>query len=187
MSVDVSEGISPDEWAPLPGHDRLLVGGHTVWTGPFPDPVVVAQPNRWGVIERDFPAVPCLVEADPPVTGHLPLPARVGGFLDRRHRPIDAPVAEETGRRLIDQAARLAKSLTQTRGIQVAATPFARTIPLLTPRTPADLITECAAQGLVGIRALPGLAGGVALSVRPDHRPDHLDQVVSVIRSVVER
>lgn len=187
MSVDVSEGISPEKWAPLPGHDRVLVGGHTVWTGPFRAPVVVAQPNRWGVIEQDFPDVRCLVEADPPVTAHLPLPARVGGFLDRCHRPIDIPVEDEAGRRLMDQAARLARSLIQTRGVQVAATPFARTIPLLTPRTPADLIAECAEQGLVGIRPLSGLAGGVALSVRADHGPDHLDHVVSVIRNAVER
>lgn len=187
MRVDVSEGISPDEWAPLPGHDRVLVGGHTVWTGPFDPPVVVAQPNRWGVVERDFPAEMCLVEADPPVTAHLPLPARISGFLDRSHRQIDVPGQEAIGRGLMDQAARLAKSLTQTRGVQVAATPFARTVPLLTPRTPTELISECAEQGLMGVRALSGLAGGVALSVRPEHGPDHLDHVVAVIRAAVGR
>lgn len=187
MRVDVSEGISPDEWAPLPRHDRVLVGGHTVWTGPFEPPVVVAQPNRWGVIEREFPDEICLVEADPIVTAHLPLPARISGFLDRTHRRMDAPAKEETGRRLMEQAARLGKSLTQTRGVRIAATPFARTLPLLTPRTPADLIAECADRGLVGIRPLSDLAGGVALCVQPDHGPDHFDHIVSVIRAAAGR
>lgn len=185
MRVDVSEGLFPEEWAPLPHHDRVLVGGHTIWTGPFEPPVVVAQPNRWGVIERDFPDVTCLVEADPSVTAHLPLPVRVGGFLDRTHRQIDAPGKDEAGRRLMERAARLARSLTQTRGLQVAATPFARTLPLITPRTPADLISECAQHDLVGIRPLSGLAGGVALSVRPEHGPEELDHIVSVIRDTV--
>lgn len=185
MRVDVSEGIDPEEWPPLPTDDRLMVGGRTLWTGPFRPPVVVAQPNRWGVIEVDFPAVPCLVEADPVVTGCLPLPDQVVGFVDRAHRPIPAPSDHETGRLLIDRAARLGKQLTQTRRVRLAAGPVARTLPLLTPRHPDDLIAACADRGVVGLRPLAGMAGGVALSVHVDHRPDQLGHLVTAFREAV--
>lgn len=187
MKVDVSEGIDHENWAPLPGHDRVLVGGHTVWSGPFEPPVVTPQPNRWGVIDHDFPGVECLVEADPEVTGHLPLPGRVVGFVDRTHRPINAPCVHPEGRGLMEKAARLGKRLTQMRGVRLASSPFARTVPLVTPRDANELIRDCVARGVTGIRPLPGLAGGVALSVHQHHDPDQLDHIVAVLRAVVGR
>lgn len=187
MRVDVSEGIDPGDWAPSPTEDRVLVGGRTVWTGPFHPPVLVAQPNRWGVIEAYFPDVPCLVEADPAVTGHLPLPGDVVGFVDRSHRPLAEPPKDDTGRRLMKRAVGLGKSLGQIKGVKVAATPFARTLPLLTPSDAHGLIWACAELGLTGLRPLEGLAGGVALTVREEHGPPELDRVTEVIRTVVGR
>lgn len=181
VKVDLSEGTSPENWAPLPTEDRVLVGGHTVWTGPFRPPVVVAQPNRWGVVEAGFPTVACLVEADPLVTAHLPLPQQVVGFVDRSHRPIDDPRRREAGLRLMETAARLATSLTQIKGVKVAATPFARTVPLLVARDPVSLIRSCTQRGMVGMRALPGLGGGVALTVNEDHGPDELERILRVL------
>lgn len=180
MRIDVSEGVPPESWADLPTDDRIMVGGHTVWVGPFHTPVVVAQPNRWGVIEGSFPDLPCLVEADPPVTGHLPLPDEVVGFLDRAHRTVGPPDKSDSGRELLRRGARLAKRIAQIRGVRLAASPFARTIPLLTPRDPATLMSDCATDGLVGLRPLAGTGGGVALSVREEHGPDELDQIVAV-------
>lgn len=180
--MNVAEGAPPAEWASLPDGDRVLVGGHTVWTGPFRAPIVVAQPNRWGVIEDRFPDLPCVVESDPVVTGCLPLPAAVLGFVDRAHRPIDRPGCGH-GRSLMDAAASLAAALTQIKGVKVAATPFARTIPLLVPRHPQGLIEECARRGVVGIRPLPGLGGGIALSVRAEHGRAELERIRLVLET----
>lgn len=187
MKVDVSEGIPPERWANLPFDDRIMVGGHTVWTGPFRTPVLVAQPNRWGVVEAAFPGLPCVVEADVAVTGHLALPREVVGFVDRAHRPVAPPRESDSGRRLLGSAARVAKRLGQIREVKVAASPFARTIPLLTPRDTAALIRECEREGLVGLRDLPGLGGGIALSVREEHGPEALDRVVEVLARLILR
>lgn len=134
------------------------------------------------MIERAFPDLPCLVEADPSVTGHLPLPDEVVGFVDRTHRSIDRPRPDPAGRRLMETAARLAKSLQQIKGVEVAAMPFARTVPLLVPRDPIRLADECVDDGLVGLRPLPELGGGVALSVHEDHDAGRLQHIVTVLR-----
>jgi hypothetical protein len=181
VTIDVSEGAGPDTWAPLPTDDRVMVGGHTVWTGPFRTPVVVPQPNRWGVIESGFPDVPCVVEADPLVTAHLPLPGLVVGFVDRTHRAIDEPYRRDTGLRLMETAARLAKRLTQIKGVRVVATPFARTVPLLVGHDPLSLVRRCSERGLVGMRPLPAVGGGVALSVNEDHGPDELERIQGIL------
>lgn len=183
--VNVGEGIDPGEWGPLPEDDRVLVGGHTVWSGPFHPPVVVPQPNRWGVIESRFPDVACLVEADAEVTGSLPLPRRVVGFVDRAHRPIERPPTG-TGAELIEKARRLAGALSQIKGVGVAARPFARTIPLLVPAEGTDLIGRCRQRGVEGMRLLPGIGGGVALSAREEHRKGDLEQIVDAVRAAVE-
>lgn len=185
MTIDVSEGIDPSLWAPLPTNDRVLVGGRTVWTGPFSEPVVVAQPNRWGVIEAEFPDVRCLLEGDPPVTGHLPQPRKVMGYVDRSHQPIDPPQATAAGERLMATAESLAKSITQLGGVTVAATPFARTIPLMIPLEPSRLIATCREHGLLGIHPLPGMAGGIALAVTERHGPKELRTIVEVLASAV--
>ncbi|MFP3913317.1 MAG: hypothetical protein ACLFWM_00450 [Actinomycetota bacterium] len=182
MTVDVSEEVPYRQWADLPRGDRVLVGGHTVWSEPVRPPLLVSQPNRWGVVEDHFPPVPCLVEADPAVTGHLPLPDEVVGFVDRAHHPLDAPRETETGRRLLQEAIRLSRRLTQIRGLKVAATPFARTIPILTPRDARALAEGCESDGVAGLRPLEGLGGGVALSIRPEHGPGDLDRIVEVLR-----
>lgn len=187
MRVDLAEGVPSDRWMPLPAHDRVMVGGHTVWTGPFESPVVVAQPNRWGIVEQEFPSVECLVEADPLVTGHLPLPAMVAGFVDRTHRPIAPPSALPEGKRMLEEGQRLAKRLDQIKGLRVAATPFGRTIPLVTPLEAETLIAAAAGEGLVGIRALDGLGGGFALSVGPAHGAAETDYVFGVLRALLSR
>lgn len=187
MTIDLSEEIDPALWATLPDDDRVFVGGRTVWTGPFREPLVVAQPNRWGVIEEGFPDVACVVEVDAPVSGHLSMPARTVGFVDRAHRSVPPPERQPLGARLIAGAQTLSKAITQIRGVTVAAMPFARTIPLMTPREPADVIAECHRAGLVGIRRLPGLAGGVALTVTERLGPDDFGRIADVLAGVVGR
>ena len=125
MTVDISEGIDPHLWPDLPAHDRLVVGGHTFWVGPFQPPVIVAQPNRWGVVESCFPDVPCLVECDPEVIAELPLPAETVGFVDRAHRPIGPEDFGRSATELMRGAARLANRLTQIPGVVVFARPEA--------------------------------------------------------------
>lgn len=186
MRIDLAADIHESAWAPLPGHDRVMVGGRTMWIGPFDPPVLVAQPNRWGVIEGEFPPVPCLVEADPLVTGLLDLPEVVVGFVDRSHTPIDPPPATTLGKELMEAARILAKILTQIRGVVVAATPFARTVPVITPLEPSELIAACSVRGVVGIRPLAGMAGAVALTVGPDHGRVVLDRVAEVVAEAVE-
>lgn len=186
MRIDLSEGIDPAEWGDVRSDDRVQVGGVTVWTGPFTTPVIVTQPNRWGVIEPRFPDVPCVVEVDPAVSGWLLMPADVVGYVDRAHRPVDAPQREASGKKLMERARRLAKIITQTRGVVVAATPFARTIPLLTPLDSQQLITGCKERGVVGMRPLSGMAGAVALTVREEHDEEHFRRVAEVLASVLE-
>lgn len=187
MRVDLAEGVPPDRWTPLPSHDRVMVGGHTVWTGPFDAPVVVSQPNRWGVVEQQFPPVECVVEADPLITAHLPLPEVVEGFVDRTHRRIDPPPALTSGTRMMEEAQRLAKRLTQIRGLQVAATPFGRTVPFVSSVEAPAFIAAAAEEGLVGIRTLDGIGGGFALSVGPDHGSAETEHVFGVLRALMTR
>lgn len=182
--IDVSEG-DWSTWAALPSEDRVQVGGYHVWTGPFDPPVIVAQPNRWGVVESAFPAEECVVEVDVAVSGWLPMPERVVGYVDRSHRPVAAPAALPAGKALMERARRLSKMLTQTRGVVVAASPFARTIPLLTPLGAADLTERCATRGVVGLRPLEGMAGAVAVTVHSEHRPEDLSAVADVISEIV--
>lgn len=185
VTIDLSEETDPTRWKSLPTGDRVSVGGRTVWTGPFQTPVVVAQPNRWGIIESSFPEVPCIVEVDPAVSGLLAMPDEVVGYVDRFHQPTDRPQPTPLGRDLMKRAQRLAKALTQIRGVVVAASPFARTVPLITPMDPESLAEACHGRDIVGIRPLHGMAGAVALTVRPEHRPEHLETVARVLAEVV--
>ena len=185
MTIDLSEATDPTRWKSLPTGDRVVVGGHTLWTGPFETPVVVAQPNRWGVIESSFPEVPCIVEVDRAVSGWLSMPDHVVGYVDRFHRPTDRPKPTQLGRDLMNRAQRLAKALTQIRGVAVAGSPFARTVPLITPMEPEKLVEACSGRHIVGIRSLPGMGGAVALTVRPEHRSEHLDTVATVLAEVI--
>ncbi len=185
VTIDLSEETDPTRWKALPTEDRLVVGGRTVWTGPFQTPVVVAQPNRWGVIESTFPETPCVVEVDAAVSGWLAMPDDVVGYVDRLHRPVDRPPPTPLGRELMDRAQRLAKALTQIRGVVVAASPFARTLPLITPMDPDRLVEACRAHDIVGIRSLGGMGGAVALTVRPEHRPEQLEIVATALAEIV--
>jgi hypothetical protein len=188
LTIDVSDDIDPELWAPLPRRDRLTVGGRTIWLGTHTgEVVVVAQPNRWGVVEREFPDAPCLVEADPQVTGLLPLPGDVRGFVDRTHRPIPPPKATDVGRRLLAGAARLGKMLQQIKGVTIAATPFARTVPIITPREPIDLVAACRERGVKGLRPLGSVAGGVAITVKPEHDRIALERIVEVLEQAARR
>lgn len=188
LTIDVSDDIDPNLWAPLPRRDRLAVGGHTIWLGsPSGEALVVAQPNRWGVVESDFPGTPCLVEADPPVTALLPLPNDVRGFVDRTHRSIPPPKPTDVGRRLLTEAARLGKMLQQIKGVRIAATPFARTVPIITPLEPDDLVAACRGRGLTGLRTLGSMAGAVALTVKPEHDRIVLERIVEVLGRVTRR
>lgn len=185
MTVDVGECGDHAAWADLPSSDRVFTGDRTVYLEPFDPPLLVVQPNRWGVIETWFPDVACVVECDPVVTSALPLPRIVDGWMDRFHRPVDEPGrparAEETMRR----ATRFARTLCQLRGVSVAATPFARTIPLIVPVRVDELVEEAASHGVVGLRPLDGLGGGVALSVHPEHTDQELATVRQVLGGLV--
>lgn len=185
LTIDVAESLDPGSWPPLPTTDRVQVGGHTVWTGPFEPPVLVAQPNRWGVIESSFPPAPCVVEVDAEVAGHLPLPHEVVRFIDRRHRPVDPPAATAQGKDLMRRAQRLSKMLSQIPGVVIAATPFARTIPITTPVEAEDVIVSCRRRGLVGLRSLPGLAGGIAVSVQITHSRETLERIAAVLDGTI--
>lgn len=185
MTIDLSEETDPTRWESLPTGDRVVVGGHTVWTGPFQTPVVVAQPNRWGVIESSFPEAPCLVEVDPAVSGWLDMPDDVAGYVDRLHRPTDRPQPAPLGRALMNRAQRLAKTLTQIRGVVVAASPFARSVPLITPMDPERLLEACHDRDIVGIRRLRDMGGAVVLTVRPEHGPGELQTVATVFAEVI--
>lgn len=185
VTIHLSEEPDPTHWETLPTGDRVVVGGRTVWTGPFETPVVVAQPNRWGVIESTFPEAPCMVEVDPAVSGWLAMPDDVVGYVDRLHRPVDRPQPTPLGRDLMTRAQRLAKALTQIRGVVVAASPFARTIPIITPMDPVKLVEACHGRDIAGIRPLRGIGGAVALTVRPEHRPEDLDTVATVLAELV--
>lgn len=187
VRIDVSEGIDPADFAPLPTHDRVFVGGRTVWTGPFEPPVIVSQPNRWGVIEQGFPTVPCIVEADPVVTGHLGLPEDVRGFLDRAHRPIDPPRPDPPGSDLMRAAARFCSMASQLKGVGPAAQPFARTVPLIIPQDVGVVLAELEADGIIGARPLPEMAGGIALTVHPEHTDSDLRHVVMVLERALGR
>lgn len=183
--IDVSEEIEPELWPPLPTGDRLVVGGRTVWLGPFEYPLLVAQPNRWGLVEDSFPAVACRVEADPLVAGLLPHPAEVVAWVDRAHRPIPPPLATREGQRLIAAAGRLGKMIDLIKGVRLTAHPRGRTVAFTTPLEAADLITRCG-PALAGMRRLEGLAGGVAVVVRPDHSAQDLATITAVIRRAID-
>lgn len=185
MTIDVSEGIEPDLWPDLPTHDRLVVGGHTFWTGPCRPPVVVSQPNRWGVIESRFPDVACVVECDPAVIADLPLPNRVVRFVDRAHRPISPDAFGRSGPQLMRAAARLANRLNQVPGITIFARPFARSIPIITPREAAWVAERCAEEGVRGLRTSPGVGGGIVLTVREEHTPRDHDRIVEALAEAV--
>lgn len=185
VTIDLSEETDPTGWRSLPTGDRVVVGGRTVWTGPFQTPVVVAQPNRWGVIESSFPEVPCIVEVDPAVSGLLAMPDEVVGYVNRLHQQTGRPQPTPLGRELMNRAQRLAKALAQIRGVVVAASPFARTVPLITPMDPERLAEACQGRDIVGIRPLHGMGGAVALTVRPEHRPEQLETVVTVLAEVI--
>lgn len=146
---------------------------------------IVAQPNRWGIVESQFPEGPCLVEADPEVTAHLPLPACVEGFLDRAHRPIPPPRARSEGRELIDKTVRLAKQLAQIPDVRLIDSSVARTIPFLTPLEAALVIEGCRGLGVVGMRVLEGMGGAVALTVHSDHSEPHLARIAAALGRVV--
>ena len=184
--LDVGEAPDPTTWKGLPTEDRLLVGGRTVWLGPYAEPLIVCQPNRWGVVETEFPDIPCLVEIDPVVAGELPMPTEIVGWLDRAHEPLAAPVATATGREAMSRAARLANKLNSIRGVSVLTTGFARTIPLATGLEAAHLIEQSHQRGLQGIRPLPGTAGGFAITVDPLHSDPDLDFIESTLRSIVD-
>lgn len=185
VSVDVAEYGDPSRWAALPTHDRVFSGDRTVYLEPFDTPLIVTQPNRWGVVESSFPDVPCVVECDPVVAAALPTPAVVEVWLDRCHRPIDPPGRRARAAEVIDRAARFAGTLGQIRGVSAAARPFARTIPLLVPVAIGALIDAAARAGVTGIRALGGLGGGIALSVSPDHTDDDLATVRRVLGDLI--
>lgn len=183
--IDLSGGSDPSSWALLPTHDRAMVGGTTVWLGGHTLPLVVPQPNRWGVIEQAFPDVPCVVEADPEVTPWMPLPPRIEGWLDRLHQPVDTPRRTQRGRQLMRRADRLGTRLSQIKGVSVVRRPFGRTLPLLTPLEPALLIAAAAGSGVVGIHPIPGLGGGVTITIGHEHTDNDLDRVVSVVSTAV--
>lgn len=189
MTVDWSEDGDAAAWAEADSAGRVMVGGHTVWTGRPPGVPIFAQPNRWGVIEDEnaSPDGPCRVEADPLVTGHLPLPSQVIEFVDRRHQRIPAPRASERGRRAMAAARHLAKIVEQIPAVRVAARPFARTIPLTTPLEAAELLAGLESANIVGGRLLPALAGGVALSIGPDHQPRDLVRLATVLAELVTK
>ena len=186
--VHVGEEIDPRDWAALPISDRLMVGGRTTWLQPRQSrPPVVPQPNRWGQVEETFPAVPCVVEADPLITGLLPLPADVVGWVDRMHRPLERPVPTGDGRRLLEAAGRLAKVIDQVAGIRLLAHPRGRTVAFITPMETMDVLARCAPV-VAGMRPLAGLAGGLAVVVRPEHSDEDLTTVASQLReALVER
>ena len=146
---------------------------------------IVAQPNRWGIVESQFPDGPCLVEADPQVTAHLPLPDCVESFLDRAHHPIPPPRVRSEGRELIDKTTRLAKQLAQIPSVSLIDSSVARTIPFLTPLDAAQLIEGCRRLGVVGMRVLEGMGGAVALTVHPDHEELHLARIAAALGRVV--
>jgi hypothetical protein len=185
VKIDVSEGIDPDLWPDLPSDDRLVVGGHTFWIGPFRPPVVVAQPNRWGVVESRFPNVPCIVECDPAVIAELPLPDEVMRFVDRAHRPITAEDFGRSGAELMRSAARLANRLTQIPGVSIVARPFARSIPIITPREASWLAERCAEAGIVGLRPLRGIGGAVILSVGEDQTAEDHHRIVEALSQAI--
>jgi hypothetical protein len=187
VTVDVSEGGDHGAWAPLPTRDRVLTGGRTVYLGELEAPLLVTQPSRWGVIEASFPAMPCIVECDPLVTAALPLPARVEGWVDRCHRPVEPPGRARRAEELMGRAARFAGTLTQIRGVQVAATPFGRTIPLMVAVDVGDFVAGAARNGVTGLRPLPGLGGGVALSIHPSHDDAALGRVRDVLAVLLRR
>ena len=183
--IDVGEEIEAARWPPLPTGDRLVVGGRTVWLEPFEIPLLVAQPNRWGLVEDSFPEVPCRVEADPVVVGLLPHPAEVVAWVDRAHRPIPQPVASSEGRRLIAAAGRLGKMIDLIKGVRLIADPRGRTVAFTTPLEATDLISACGNE-LAGIRRLDGIAGGVAVAVRPDHSARDLETIAAAVRIAIE-
>lgn len=187
MTIDFSEGIDPQQFAPLPAHDRAFVGGRTVWTGPYRPPVVVCQPNRWGVVEDTFPSVPCVVEADPVVTGWLALPDDVVGFVDRAHRPISQPGRSPEGREAMRKASRLASMVAQLKGVGPLTRDFARTVPLITPVEAVQIIEFFDSCGIVGVRPLDGLAGGLAVTVRADHTEAELRSFAEALEQALGR
>lgn len=183
--IDVGEEIGPTLWPSLPTGDRLVVGGRTVWLGPFELPLLVAQPNRWGMVEDSFPEVACRVEVDPAVAGLLPHPAEVVAWVDRAHRPIPEPLASSEGRRLIAAAGRLGKMIDLIKGVRLIANPRGRTVAFTTPLEATDLIAGCGPE-LAGMRRLDGMAGGVAVVVRPDHSARDLETIAAVVRRAIE-
>ena len=184
--IEVGEGIETSLWPPLPARDRLLVGGKTVWLGPFDIPLLVAQPNRWGMVEDSFPAVACLVETDPLIGGLVPQPAHVVGWVDRAHRAIERPKATPEGQATIDAAGRLAKMIDQIKGVRLVARPQGRTVALTTPLEARDLISRCRPE-LAGLRKLDGIAGAVAIAVAPGHSAEDLVSIATILRRAVDR
>lgn len=179
------EDIPAESWGPIPSDGRLIVGGRTVWTSTPPEPVLVTQPNRWGLAEPGFPAVPCLVEIDPVIAGALARPEKVVGWVDRRHQPVAAPTETHSARRLIGRAARLAKMLDQLKGVRVIAVPTARTVAFTTPIEATGLIAGCVAGGIEGLRSLAGIGGAVAAVVSPDHTDEDFHRLADLVQATV--
>lgn len=129
--------------------------------------------------------MPCVVEIDPVVSGELPMPAEVVAWVDRCHRSLETPVSSETGRYSIKQARRLANMLNSMNGISILAGGFARTIPLSTPLEASELIERAERRGLSGIRALPEIAGGIAITVDISHDHATLVAVAAALEDAV--
>lgn len=183
--IDVSEGSDPRSWVDLPTDDRMVSGGSTVWLGNHADPLVVAQPNRWGVIESVFPSVPSIVEVDEEVSGSLLMPDIIVGFRTRSGAVVEAPRPTHRGMQLMERAAAFGRRLSGVAGITIAAEPFARTIPLLVVAAVPDVIAAVGRAGITGLRILSGIGGGVALTVRSEHTSADLEMIAAVLADVV--
>src|SRR5690606_17828951 len=84
------------------------------------------------------------------------------------------PGRSPEGREAMRKASRLASMVAQLKGVGPLTRDFARTVPLITPVEAVQIIELFDSCGIVGVRPLDGLAGGLALTVRADHAEGEL-------------
>jgi hypothetical protein len=180
----------------LPDPDSLHLGidGLTIWVeqGPAPDQLVMSQPNGWGVFE-DLAAASSVarrhravlaVAVDPLLLPLVDLPEGSLGLT--QWREADMTALEAGASSSVASARVLSRRLTQIRGVRVATSNrFGRRIPLIVPEEPMLVLEGLRRAGAEGGMVLPGLPGGLAVTVGWWHTRAQLEAYADALAAIL--